>query len=40
MIWELENWKKNEEAKFKIQMKEKEHEFLSNLQTEWKAKEF
>jgi len=31
IIWELETWKKAEEAKFRIQLKHKEIEFLTNL---------
>ena len=40
IIWELETWKKAEESKFKIILKQKEMEFLSNLSEEWKKKEY
>lgn len=39
IIWELETWKKAEEAKFRIQLKHKEIEYLTNLSQEWKTKE-
>ena len=40
VIWELENWKKNEEAKFKITLKQKEFDHLSKLQADNKQKEY
>ncbi|EAS04121.2 centrosomal protein, putative (macronuclear) [Tetrahymena thermophila SB210] len=39
IIWELETWKKAEEAKFKITLKQKEMEFLQKLSEEWRTKE-
>jgi len=39
IIWELENWKKAEEAKFRYQLKSKEVDFLKKLNDEWKKKE-
>ena len=39
VIWELENWKKAEEAKFRYNLKEREAEFLKKLQNERKQKE-
>ena len=38
IVWELETWKKAEEAKFKFVLKQKEIDFLSKLNEEWKAK--
>ncbi|EGR29521.1 hypothetical protein IMG5_154090 [Ichthyophthirius multifiliis] len=39
IIWELENWKKAEEQKFKIYLKQKEVDFLQKLNEEYKRKE-
>lgn len=40
IVWELETWKKSEEAKFKFQLKKKEIDFLQKLKAQWKEKEF
>lgn len=40
IIWELETWKKAEEAKFKITLKQKEMDFLTGLSEEWKRREY
>jgi len=32
IVWELETWKKSEEAKFKYHLKKKEIEFMQKLQ--------
>ena len=39
IVWELETWKKSEEAKFKFQQKKQEIEFLEKLKLDWKRKE-
>jgi hypothetical protein len=39
VVWELDNWKKMEEARFKFTLKEKEIEYLNNLAEIWKKKE-
>ena len=39
IIWELETWKKSEEAKFRINLKQKEINFLRSLDKDWKEKE-
>ena len=39
IIWELETWKKSEEAKFKYQLKSKEIEYFTKLNEEWRKKE-
>lgn len=39
VIWELENWKKAEEAKFMYELKQKEVDFLKKWQAERKEKE-
>lgn len=39
IIWELETWKKSEEAKFKFSLKAKEIEYLTKLDEEWRRKE-
>ena len=39
VIWELENWKKTEETKFAISLKQKEIAFLSELQQQQKQKD-
>ena len=28
VVWELETWKKSEEAKFRIQLKQREYDYL------------
>lgn len=39
VVWELENWKKAEEAKFLFALKQKEIDFLTKLNEEWKKRE-
>ncbi len=39
IVWELETWKKSEEAKFKYHLKKKEIEFMQNLQQKWRDQE-
>lgn len=39
VIWELENWKRAEEARFRFNLKQKESEFIEKLRAEWKQKE-
>jgi hypothetical protein len=39
VIWELENWKRAEEARFRFNLKQKEAEFVEKMRTEWKQKE-
>ena len=39
IIWELENWKKTEEAKYRYSLRQREIEFLRKLEQDWKAKE-
>lgn len=39
IVWELETWKKSEEAKFRFHLKKKEIEFLEDLKKTWKQKE-
>ena len=39
IIWELENWKKTEEAKYRYSLRQRESEFLQKLQTDWSKKE-
>ena len=39
IVWELETWKKSEEAKFKFHLKKKEIEFLEKLKEEWRMKD-
>lgn len=36
VIWELDNWKKNEESKFLIEMKQKEIDYVNKLVDKWK----
>jgi hypothetical protein len=38
-VWELEVWKRAEEAKFKTHLKQMELETIENITKEWKAKE-
>lgn len=35
VVWELDNWKQNEEAKFKIEMKQKEIEYMNKVVEKW-----
>jgi len=39
VIWELDNWKKNEEAKFKIEIKQKEIEYMNKIVEKWNTYE-
>lgn len=39
VIWELENWKRAEEARFRFNLKQKEAEFIEKMRVEWKQKE-
>ncbi|KAM3130748.1 hypothetical protein pb186bvf_017162 [Paramecium bursaria] len=39
VIWELETWKKSEEAKFKVQLKQKEYEMTQKLHQDFKLKD-
>lgn len=39
VVWELETWKKTEEAKFLFSLKQKEVDFLSKLSADWRARE-
>ena len=39
VIWELENWKRAEEARFRFNLKQKEAEFVEKMRAEWKQKE-
>ena len=39
VVWELETWKKTEEAKFLFSLKQREVEFLSKLSEDWRRKE-
>jgi hypothetical protein len=39
VVWELENWKKAEEAKFLFALKQKEIDFLTKLNDDWKKRE-
>lgn len=39
VIWELETWRKSEEAKFRVQLKQTEYELRVKLQAESKSKE-
>ena len=39
VVWELENWKKTEEAKFKIQLKQQEQDYLKKIQEDVKNKD-
>jgi len=34
IIWELETWKKTEEAKFKLELKKREIEYLQKISEE------
>ncbi|KRX11199.1 hypothetical protein PPERSA_07724 [Pseudocohnilembus persalinus] len=40
IIWELETWKKAEEAKFQVQLKQRETEYLEELKQQQKEKDF
>jgi centrosomal protein CEP120 len=39
VIWELENWKRAEEARFRFNLKQKESEHVERMRAEWKQKE-
>lgn len=39
VIWELENWKRAEEARFRYNLKQKEAELAEKMRAEWKQKE-
>ena len=39
VIWELENWKRAEEARFRYNLKQREAEFIEKLKAEWRQKE-
>jgi hypothetical protein len=39
VIWELENWKRAEEARFRYNLKNKEIEHMEKMKAEWRAKE-
>jgi centrosomal protein CEP120 len=39
VIWELENWKKAEEAKFKYELKQREVEYLEKIKEDRRLKE-
>lgn len=39
VIWELENWKRAEEARFRFNLKQKESEFIEKLRADWKQKD-
>jgi hypothetical protein len=38
-VWELENWKRAEEAKFKTHLKQVELETIESVTKDWKTKE-
>lgn len=39
VIWELENWKRAEEARFRYNLKQREAELTEKMRAEWKQKE-
>jgi hypothetical protein len=39
VIWELENWKRAEEARFRFNLKQKEAEHVERMRADWKQKE-
>lgn len=39
VIWELENWKRAEEARFRFNLKQKEAEHVERMRAEWRQKE-
>lgn len=39
IIWELENWKKTEEAKYRYSLRQREIEFLQKQEGDWQKKE-
>lgn len=39
VVWELDNWKKNEEAKFKIEMKQREIDYMNKIAEKWNKQE-
>lgn len=39
VIWELENWKRAEEARFRYNLKQKEADHIEKLRGEWRLKE-
>jgi chromosome segregation ATPase len=39
VIWELENWKRAEEARFRYNLKQRESEFVEKLRADWRQKE-
>ena len=39
VIWELENWKRAEEARFRYNLKQKEADHIEKLRGEWRQKE-
>jgi hypothetical protein len=39
VVWELENWKKAEEAKFLFSLKQREIDYLAKLSEDWKRRE-
>lgn len=39
VIWELENWKRAEEARFRYNLKNKEIEHMEKMKADWRTKE-